>query len=314
MLPNENRSFNVVSLFMIALVGILIPLNFYLGLPVLAIVLIVTEIMLITMFGLSRYRGLHRTGLHVYAGYSYLLVIFTYFYNDGSAGPALYFFLLTYQLLIAFTSSRLQWVWTILHFLLPVSLLAMEYVNPSIIYNGYDSRGARFADLMTSIPIIVICTFVAASYFRKRYECERAAAEEHAKHIEQQNERIRLQNELLTAANREKVELISILGHDLRNPMNAIIGTLVYVATKSGIQGFSESLRKEVNDLGIKVTLIEPGAVGTDMQPREGQEEQIEKLEMLKAEDIAVAIYYCLSTPKRCDVVEMQIRPHQQQI
>ncbi|MBK1438474.1 SDR family oxidoreductase [Parapedobacter sp. ISTM3] len=88
----------------------------------------------------------------------------------------------------------------------------------------------------------------------------------------------------------------------------------VYVATKSGIQGFSESLRKEVNDLGIKVTLIEPGAVGTDMQPREGQEEQIEKLEMLKAEDIAVAIYYCLSTPKRCDVVEMQIRPHQQQI
>ncbi|MBK1438472.1 HAMP domain-containing histidine kinase [Parapedobacter sp. ISTM3] len=226
MLPNENRSFNVVSLFMIALVGILIPLNFYLGLPVLAIVLIVTEIMLITMFGLSRYRGLHRTGLHVYAGYSYLLVIFTYFYNDGSAGPALYFFLLTYQLLIAFTSSRLQWVWTILHFLLPVSLLAMEYVNPSVIYNGYDSRGARFADLMTSIPIIVICTFVAASYFRKRYECERAAAEEHAKHIEQQNERIRLQNELLTAANREKVELISILGHDLRNPMNAIIGTL----------------------------------------------------------------------------------------
>ncbi|MFC3199710.1 SDR family oxidoreductase [Parapedobacter deserti] len=88
----------------------------------------------------------------------------------------------------------------------------------------------------------------------------------------------------------------------------------VYVATKSGIQGFSESLRKEVNDLGIKVTLIEPGAVGTDMQPREGQEEQIENLEMLKAEDIAVAVYYCLSTPKRCDIVEMQIRPHQQQI
>jgi len=88
----------------------------------------------------------------------------------------------------------------------------------------------------------------------------------------------------------------------------------VYVATKSGIQGFSESLRKEVNKLGIKVTLIEPGAVGTDMQPREGQAEKQERLEMLKAEDIAVAIYYCLSTPLRCDVVEMQIRPHLQVI
>jgi Short-chain alcohol dehydrogenase of unknown specificity len=88
----------------------------------------------------------------------------------------------------------------------------------------------------------------------------------------------------------------------------------VYVATKSGIQGFSESLRKEVNDLGVKVTLIEPGAVGTDMQPQEGQPEKEDNLEMLKGEDIAVAIYYCLSMPARCDVVEMQIRPHRQPI
>ncbi len=86
----------------------------------------------------------------------------------------------------------------------------------------------------------------------------------------------------------------------------------VYVASKSGMQGFSESLRKEVNGLGIKITLIEPGAVGTDMQPRDGQEQKIEALEMLKAEDIAVAIYYCLATPLRCDVVSMQIRPHAQ--
>lgn len=78
------------------------------------------------------------------------------------------------------------------------------------------------------------------------------------------------------------------------------------------MQGFSESLRKEVNGLGIKITLIEPGAVGTDMQPRDGQEQKIEALEMLKAEDIAVAIYYCLATPLRCDVVSMQIRPHAQ--
>jgi len=88
----------------------------------------------------------------------------------------------------------------------------------------------------------------------------------------------------------------------------------VYVATKSGIQGFSESLRKEVNEFGIKVSLIEPGAVGTDMQPLEGQSEKQEKMEMLTAEDIAVAVYYCLSTPQRCDIVALQIRPHLQVI
>jgi NADP-dependent 3-hydroxy acid dehydrogenase YdfG len=91
----------------------------------------------------------------------------------------------------------------------------------------------------------------------------------------------------------------------------------VYVATKSGIQGFSESLRKEVNALGIKVTLIEPGAVGSDMQSQyspEQQRERIEQMKMLRAEDIAACVLYTITQPKRCDVVSLQIRPHLQEI
>ncbi|MDV6167138.1 SDR family oxidoreductase [Flavobacterium sp. DG1-102-2] len=88
----------------------------------------------------------------------------------------------------------------------------------------------------------------------------------------------------------------------------------VYVATKSGIQGFSEAFRKQVNSKGIKVTLIEPGAVDTDMQPQSAKEkiEKVNALEMLSADDIAVSILYCLSQPKRCDVVDLKIRPHLQ--
>ncbi len=88
----------------------------------------------------------------------------------------------------------------------------------------------------------------------------------------------------------------------------------VYVATKSAIQGFSESFRKEVNEQGIKVTLIEPGAVGTDMQPVSVPDQQtnIENLEMLRAEDIAGAVLFAVSQPERCDIVELKIRPHLQ--
>jgi len=35
-----------------------------------------------------------------------------------------------------------------------------------------------------------------------------------------------------------------------------------------------------------------------------------EAMEMLKAEDIAACIYYCLTQPPRCDVVNVGIRPH----
>lgn len=88
----------------------------------------------------------------------------------------------------------------------------------------------------------------------------------------------------------------------------------IYVTTKSAIRGFSTSLRKEVNPLGIKVSLIEPGAVTSDMQKstKEEQQEKIAKMEMLEAEDIAMSILFCLSQSKRCDIVTLQIRPHLQ--
>jgi len=88
----------------------------------------------------------------------------------------------------------------------------------------------------------------------------------------------------------------------------------VYVATKAAIRGFSASLRKEINPLGIKVTLIEPGSVVSDIhsESKEEQEKKMEKLEMLKADDIAVSVLFCISQPLRSDIISLQIKPHLQ--
>jgi NADP-dependent 3-hydroxy acid dehydrogenase YdfG len=93
-------------------------------------------------------------------------------------------------------------------------------------------------------------------------------------------------------------------------------GSSVYVAAKAAIRGFSTSLRKELNKHNIKVTLIEPGAVFTDMQeaPMKELMEKLENEEMLEAEDIAQAILFCLSQPNRCDIVSLQIKPLMQKI
>lgn len=87
-----------------------------------------------------------------------------------------------------------------------------------------------------------------------------------------------------------------------------------YVASKAAIQGFTESLRKEANPHGIRVSLIEPGSVGTDMQPQSAAEQRLlqEKLEMLKAEDIAHAIEFILKQDRRVTIVEMHIKPLRQ--
>lgn len=87
-----------------------------------------------------------------------------------------------------------------------------------------------------------------------------------------------------------------------------------YVATKSGIRGFSEALRKELNPDNIRVTLIEPGLVGSDMQsttPAQEREKQ-SKREMLEAEDIAHIVWHVLQQPKRVDFCEIKVKPLKQ--
>jgi len=90
----------------------------------------------------------------------------------------------------------------------------------------------------------------------------------------------------------------------------------LYVATKSAIRGFSASLRKKVNQYGIKVSLIEPGGVATNMlKEKSGERDRMQKNhKILDAKDIAEAVVFCLTRPKRCDIVSMQIRAREQHI
>lgn len=91
-------------------------------------------------------------------------------------------------------------------------------------------------------------------------------------------------------------------------------GADLYVATKSGIRGFTNSLRKLESPFCIHVSLIETGSVGTDMTGESPVEQRLDekKLKMLMAEDIANAVLYILTQPKRVEIMKIQIRPHLQ--
>ena len=83
----------------------------------------------------------------------------------------------------------------------------------------------------------------------------------------------------------------------------------VYAGIKAGIAGFSEALRKELGNKGIKVGFVEPGLTGADFQypdiPAEKQREMINAEEMLRAEDIAVAVHFMLTQPRRAVVQQL---------
>lgn len=92
-------------------------------------------------------------------------------------------------------------------------------------------------------------------------------------------------------------------------------GSGVYNLTKHGVGAFSESLRQEVAPHGIRVTLVEPGAVATELSDhlrpeiRERSLKRFEGVTPLAASDIANAIVYALGQPPNVNVNEVLVRP-----
>ncbi len=92
-------------------------------------------------------------------------------------------------------------------------------------------------------------------------------------------------------------------------------GSGVYNLTKFGVGAFSESLRQEGVPLGVRVTLIEPGAVDTELSGHNRPEvlEQIKQrfgnIERLTAEDIAAAVLYAIGQPPHVSINEVLVRP-----
>jgi NADP-dependent 3-hydroxy acid dehydrogenase YdfG len=96
-------------------------------------------------------------------------------------------------------------------------------------------------------------------------------------------------------------------------------GLGVYSGTKMAVNGISESLRQELLEDNIRVTMVEPGAVETELpdhitdeEARQGLSSLLEQLDPLQAENVENAIAYCITQPKRVSVNEVLIRPTQQ--
>jgi NADP-dependent 3-hydroxy acid dehydrogenase YdfG len=98
----------------------------------------------------------------------------------------------------------------------------------------------------------------------------------------------------------------------------ATTGSGVYNATKFAVNAFTESLRQEITQRHVRVSVIEPGAVDTELRThlrdeiRERTERMFADIERLKAEDIADAIGYIVTRPWHVAINEVLIRPTEQ--
>jgi NADP-dependent 3-hydroxy acid dehydrogenase YdfG len=109
------------------------------------------------------------------------------------------------------------------------------------------------------------------------------------------------------------VNVSSVAGRQTRS------GSGAYNATKHAVGAFSDSLRQEITRRHVRVSLIEPGAVETELaghnrpEIRDQLAQRFTTMERLQATDIADAIGYIVTRPRHMAINEILVRPTEQE-
>ena len=138
-------------------------------------------------------------------------------------------------LTIAVATRRQYLIWVPLNLLVMLALFAFDYFHPGWVAYNYQNRGSRFADFIFTYTVIAGLIVFVLVHIRKAYHKERRMGKQRT--LE------------LAAANNVKNKLLSILAHDLKEPLTSI-------------QGFLELL----NDDGLDET--ERQALQTELKQR----------------------------------------------
>jgi NADP-dependent 3-hydroxy acid dehydrogenase YdfG len=107
------------------------------------------------------------------------------------------------------------------------------------------------------------------------------------------------------------VTVSSVAGRTVSGP-----GSNVYAATKHAVGAFSEALRQELADQHVRVGLVEPGLVDTELtntgDDNKPDASQASERGLLHADDIADAVVWMVTRPARTAVNEVLVRPTEQ--
>jgi NADP-dependent 3-hydroxy acid dehydrogenase YdfG len=123
---------------------------------------------------------------------------------------------------------------------------------------------------------------------------------------------------LLEAASNEPRQVADLVNISSVAGRVARVGSGAYNLTKWGVGAFSESLRQEVTTRYVRVSLVEPGAVATELtdhlrpEIREAARDRFADVIRLEATDIAEAVVYIVTRRRDVAINEVLVRPTKQ--
>jgi two-component system sensor histidine kinase/response regulator len=208
----EGRIFHSVCL--VALMGLAFCIPFNASLQLFRLVLFMTGIFLaiFIIYCFSRFRNKTSAGISILLLINNLMLIINYYYNSGINGPSTIVFALSFLITVSIAPKKYFWLWLPLNMVIVLCLLFFEFKNPGMVKNTYPNVAAKFTDIGFTYVLCVAVILLITSFIRNSYYNERE---------------ITVQKTLaLEASNDTKNKLLSILAHDLKEPLASIQGFL----------------------------------------------------------------------------------------
>jgi two-component system sensor histidine kinase/response regulator len=202
------RAFHFVCLVSLLALAYNIPLNFAVGLPVVAVVSAVTLLLFTCLYFLSRVKRKTPLAISVFCLLGNILFIGNFFLNSGIDGPTSLFFVLAILVIVAIVPLSQYKYWVTGNILVVLSLHLLQYQYPDFIPITYHLKSDRYLDISSAYVSVVAVSILVFYFIRRSYEIEKLSAEEKAGAL-------RLLNE-------DRNKLMSIIAHDLRSPLGNI--------------------------------------------------------------------------------------------
>ncbi len=232
----ESRVFNATCIALIICVLLYSPISYFMLTMELYLILVAVAFLVGILYYLSRFKGLSRLSAMLFQVALNMALVINYYYNSGINGPNHIIFLVAFFISAATAPMKQYYIWLPLNILLLGGIMMAEYTYPNFVKLTYSDTTSRVVDVFFSYLGIVIFIFIVTMFVRKSYN--------------RQREELIAKSIALEEANNTKNKLLSILGHDLKEPLASLQGYLELLADFE----LDEQEQKEMNAQLLSMT------------------------------------------------------------
>ncbi len=174
---------------------------------------------LVLCYYLLRNRNQFKYAYFIFGGLTYPILAINFFNNDGIEGPTFYIFILCHLIILTISPIRSYFFWSLIN---GFSFLVLYYIGTfqnQWVPRLYDSNELIFIDhTITYLACLIGIGFLVAT-LKRFYRSQKNKVKVKS------NELIRI-NRSLSKTSSQKDKIITIISHDLKNPLQSIMQTL----------------------------------------------------------------------------------------